>query len=124
MNFVLAYLAGVLTIASPCILPVLPFVLTRAGQPFRSGTLPMLLGMALAFAGVASLAAVAGSWAIALNSHGRTVALGLVALFGLALLFPALAARLAAPLTALGERLARVAGTDRTDLRPELAADP
>ena len=123
MNFVLAYFAGVLTIASPCILPVLPFVLTRAGQPFRTSTLPMLFGMALAFAGVASLAAVAGNWAIALNTHGRTVALGLVALFGLALLFPALAARLAAPLTGLGERLMRVAGADgRTDLRPASSA--
>ncbi len=123
MNFVLAYLAGVLTIASPCILPVLPFVLTWTGQPFRTSTLPMLLGMALAFAGVASLAAVAGSWAIALNSHGRSIALGFVALFGLALLFPALAGRLAAPLTALGERLARVAGADgRTDLRPASSA--
>ena len=123
MNFVLAYLAGVLTIASPCILPVLPFVLTRAGQPFRTSTLPMLLGMALTFAGVASLAAVAGNWAIALNHHGRTVALGLVALFGLALLFPALATRLAAPLTALGERLIRLAGADgRSDLRPASSA--
>lgn len=123
MNFALAYLAGVLTIASPCILPVLPFVLTRAGQPFRTSTLPMLFGMALAFAGVASLAAVAGNWAIALNQHGRSVALGFVALFGLALLLPALATRLAAPLTALGERLARVAGTEgRTDLRPASSA--
>jgi len=123
MNLALAYLAGVLTIASPCILPVLPFVLTRAGQPFRSSTLPMLLGMALAFAAVASLAAVAGSWAIALNSHGRSIALGLVALFGLALLFPALAMRLAAPLTALGERLTRSTGADgRTDLRPASSA--
>ncbi|HEV2508874.1 cytochrome c biogenesis protein DipZ [Bosea sp. (in: a-proteobacteria)] len=123
MNFVLAYLAGVLTIASPCILPVLPFVLTRAGQPFRTSTLPMLLGMALTFAGVASLAAVAGNWAIALNHHGRTVALGLVALFGLALLFPALATRLAGPLTAVGERLIRLAGADgRSDLRPASSA--
>jgi cytochrome c biogenesis protein CcdA/thiol-disulfide isomerase/thioredoxin len=123
MNFVLAYLAGVLTIASPCILPVLPFVLTRAGQPFRTGTLPTLVGMALAFAGVASLAAVAGNWAVALNSHGRNIALGFVVLFGLALLFPALAARLAAPLTTLGERLTRIAGADgRTNLRPASSA--
>ena len=123
MNFALAYLAGLLTIASPCILPVLPFVLTRAGQPFRTSTLPMLLGMALAFAAVASLAAVAGNWAVALNSHGRTIALGFVALFGLALLFPALAARLAAPLTALGEKLTRMAGAEgHRDLRPASSA--
>ena len=32
--FVLAYLGGVLTIVSPCILPVLPFVFARADRPF------------------------------------------------------------------------------------------
>ena len=32
--FVLAYVGGVLTIISPCILPVLPFVFARADQPF------------------------------------------------------------------------------------------
>src|SRR5204863_5479548 len=31
---VLAFLGGVLTILSPCILPVLPFVFTRAAEPF------------------------------------------------------------------------------------------
>ena len=30
----LSYLAGALTILSPCILPVLPFVFARTGQPF------------------------------------------------------------------------------------------
>ena len=41
--FVLAYFGGVLTIASPCILPVLPFVFARADQPFLRRGLPMLL---------------------------------------------------------------------------------
>ena len=31
--FALAYLGGVLTILSPCILPVLPFVFARADRP-------------------------------------------------------------------------------------------
>ncbi len=34
----LAYLGGVLTILSPCILPVLPFVFARADQPFARST--------------------------------------------------------------------------------------
>ena len=42
----LAYLGGVLTIVSPCILPVLPFVFARAGRPFVRDGLPMLAGMA------------------------------------------------------------------------------
>lgn len=57
---VLAYLGGVLTILSPCILPVLPFVFARTGQPFIKSGLPLLAGMALTFALVASLAAVGG----------------------------------------------------------------
>ncbi len=43
---VLAYLGGVLTIVSPCILPVLPFVFARADRPFLTNALPMLAGMA------------------------------------------------------------------------------
>ncbi|WP_353182110.1 cytochrome c biogenesis protein CcdA [Bosea sp. (in: a-proteobacteria)] len=101
----LAYLGGVLTIVSPCILPVLPFVFARAGRPFLRSTLPMLLGMALAFAGVATLAAVGGGWAVEANQYGRLAAMALLALFGLALLFPALADRFARPLVALGGRL-------------------
>ncbi len=46
----LAYLGGVLTIVSPCILPVLPFVFARADRGFARGALPLLVGMALTFA--------------------------------------------------------------------------
>lgn len=61
--FVLAYFGGVLTIVSPCILPVLPFVFARADRPFVRSGVPMLVGMAVTFAVVATLAAVAGGWA-------------------------------------------------------------
>ena len=76
----IAYLGGVLTILSPCILPVLPFVFARADRPFRSHGLPMLLGMAFAFAGIATLAAVGGGWVVALNEYGRYAAMALLAL--------------------------------------------
>ncbi len=103
--FLLAYLAGVLTIATPCIVPVLPFVLARGRTPFRRGGLPLLLGLAFSFAAVASLAAVAGGWAVAANHYGRVAALALLVVFGAALLSPALAQRLSRPLVALGSRL-------------------
>ena len=107
----LAYLGGVLTIASPCILPVLPFVFARADRPFMKGGLPMLAGMAMSFALIASLAAVAGGWAVEANRYGRLAATVLLALFGLALLFPALATRATRPLVNLGAALsARGAG--------------
>jgi cytochrome c biogenesis protein CcdA/thiol-disulfide isomerase/thioredoxin len=58
---------------------------------------------------VATLAAVAGGWAVAANQYGRVAAIVLLALFGLALLFPGLADRLARPLVALGARLSQSA---------------
>ena len=108
----LAYLGGVLTIVSPCILPVLPFVFSRTGAPFARSGLPLLAGMALSFTAVASLAAVGGGWAVAANQYGRWVALVLVALFALALLWPGLAGRLARPLVAAGDRLSQRAQAD------------
>jgi cytochrome c biogenesis protein CcdA/thiol-disulfide isomerase/thioredoxin len=111
--FALAYIGGVLTIASPCILPVLPFVFARADQPFLRRGLPMLLGMGLTFALVATLAAVGGGWAVQANEYGRYIAIALLALFGVTLLFPELSDRLTRPLVALGGRLSE--STDRNE---------
>jgi cytochrome c biogenesis protein CcdA/thiol-disulfide isomerase/thioredoxin len=101
----LAYFGGVLTILSPCILPVLPFVFARSDQPFRKSGLPLLAGMCITFAVVASLATVGGGWAVRANQFGRIAALVLFALFGLTLLFSSLADRLSRPLVRLGNRL-------------------
>jgi cytochrome c biogenesis protein CcdA/thiol-disulfide isomerase/thioredoxin len=109
---VLAYLGGVLTIVSPCILPVLPFVFARTGQPFMKSGLPLLAGMALTFALVATLAAVGGGWVVQVNQYGRWLALLFVALFGLTLLLPRLSERLTRPLVAAGSRLSQAAGAD------------
>ena len=103
----LAYFGGVLTILSPCILPVLPFVFARSDQPFRKSGLPLLAGMTITFALVASLATVGGGWAVRANQFGRIAALVLFALFGLTLLFSSLADRLSRPLVQLGNRLSR-----------------
>jgi cytochrome c biogenesis protein CcdA len=101
----LAYFGGVLTILSPCILPVLPFVFARSDQPFRKSGLPLLAGMALTFVLVASLATVGGAWAVRANQFGRIAALVLLAVFGITLLFSSLADRLTRPIVQLGNRL-------------------
>ena len=102
-----SYLGGVLTILSPCILPVLPFVFARADQPFVRSGLPLLAGMAATFAAVATLAAVGGGWAVQTNHLGRLAAILLLSLFGIALLFPSLSTRLTQPLVSLGSRLSQ-----------------
>lgn len=103
--FILAYLGGVLTIFSPCVLPVLPFIFARSDRSFRRSGLPILLGMAATFTVLASLAAVGGAWLIALNQYGRYAAMLLLLLLGLALIFPALSDRLMRPFVAFGGRL-------------------
>src|SRR6201994_4335503 len=95
--YLLAYLGGVLTIVSPCILPVIPFVLARADRPFLRNGLPMLIGMTLAFAVVASLASVAGGWVVSANQYGRAAALVLLRPLGLSPLFPAVGESVATP---------------------------
>src|SRR5271168_1410095 len=101
----LVFLAGVLTILSPCILPVLPFVFARSEQKFLTNGLPLLAGMAVTFAGIATLAAVGGAWAVRVNQYGRLVAMVLLAALAVTLLSRRLANWMARPLVALGNRL-------------------
>lgn len=108
---IIAFLAGVLTIISPCILPVLPFVLARADRPFLRSGLPLLVGLALSFAVAAALTSLSGGWLVQVSQYGRAAALALLAVFALSLLLPGLAQALMQPLVSVGDRLlARKAG--------------
>jgi cytochrome c biogenesis protein CcdA/thiol-disulfide isomerase/thioredoxin len=103
---VIAFLGGVLTILSPCILPVVPFVFARSDRPFVTGRLPLLLGLALSFALVTSVGLAGLSGATQLSHYGRWVSLGLFAVFGASLLFPGISTRLSRPLSEIGNRFA------------------
>jgi cytochrome c biogenesis protein CcdA/thiol-disulfide isomerase/thioredoxin len=100
-----AFAGGLLTIISPCILPVLPFVFARADQPFRRSGLPLLAGMVVTFAAVAGLAATAGNWIVRANQLGRGLAMVVFALLGLALLLPTVADVLSRPFVRIGQSL-------------------
>ena len=103
--YLLAFVGGVLTILSPCILPVLPFVFARADQPFRRSGLPLLTGMALTFSIVAIAAAFGGHWVVRLNQGGRYVAMAVFLVLGISLLFPSLAEVMTRPLVRAGSQL-------------------
>ncbi len=72
----------------------------------------MLAGMAGTFAIVATLAAVGGGWAVNANKYGRAAAIVLLALFGITLLFPGIAARAMQPIVDLGARLSQSVDAD------------
>ncbi|GFZ95583.1 cytochrome c biogenesis protein DipZ [Dyella caseinilytica] len=101
------FLGGLITILSPCILPILPFVFARADRPFLRNGLPMLAGMMLTFTLVASLAAVAGGWAVHANQYGRYLALAVLAIFGASLLSSHLADWISRPFVKLGNTLSQ-----------------
>ncbi|HXZ33014.1 MAG TPA: cytochrome c biogenesis protein DipZ [Terriglobales bacterium] len=103
--YLLAFVGGVLTILSPCILPVLPFVFARADQPFRRSGLPLLAGMALTFAVVATAAAFGGHWIVRLNQGGRYAAMLIFLLLGISLLFPSIAEMFSRPFVSAGAKL-------------------
>jgi cytochrome c biogenesis protein CcdA/thiol-disulfide isomerase/thioredoxin len=109
--FVIAFLGGVLTIISPCILPVLPVVFARADRSFLKSGLPLLAGMAVTFAAFAAVATTAGTWAVQANRYGRLAALVVLAFFGLTLLWPRLADLIARPFVGLGSRLSQPSGS-------------
>lgn len=102
---VIAFLGGVLTVLSPCILPVVPFVFAGSDRPFTRGRLPMLAGLAISFALVTGVGAAGLNGAAQLSHYGRWVSLVLFAVFGASLLFPAMASRFTDPLARLGNRL-------------------
>ena len=101
----LVFLGGVLTILSPCILPVVPLVFARAERSFVRETLPLLFGLALAFTFAATVATSAARWLVAANLVGRDVALVLMAVVGVALLSTRAAEWLARPFARLGSAM-------------------
>src|SRR5438876_6125821 len=106
-----AVLAGAGTALSPCVLPVLPALLSAGGAGGRRRPLGIVLGLSITFTvtivGVAQVVDGVGLGSDPL----RDVAIVVLLVFGAALLLPRLAERLEAPLS----RLARFGPRSRGD---------
>jgi cytochrome c-type biogenesis protein len=91
----LAFLAGLLSILSPCVLPLLPIVLGAAASEHRAGPLALAGGVALSFVAIGLFVATIG-FAIGLDGGVfRAAAAVLMMLVGVLLAMPALQVRLA-----------------------------
>jgi len=113
MDLILAYLAGLLTLINPCVLPVLPIVLASALQASRAGPLALAAGMGLSFVvfgmGVALFGRALGLTPEMLARAGAVVMMG----FGLVLLVPRLSSGFA--LATAGVAARADAGIDTVD---------
>jgi cytochrome c biogenesis protein CcdA len=86
----LAFLAGVLTVLSPCVLPLLPIVLGAAASQHRLGPLALAGGLALSFTAIGLFVATIGFAAGFDTGFFRTVSAVLLIGVGLVLLVPRL----------------------------------
>jgi cytochrome c-type biogenesis protein len=88
MTLALAFLAGLLTSLSPCVLPVLPLVVGGAMSQHRLGPLALCAGLSLSFSLLGVLVALAtqafGFDPLVVRTGGAVMLL----LFGMALLIP------------------------------------
>ena len=88
MTYVWAYLAGLLTLINPCVLPLLPLVLASAFQGSRFGPVGLAAGLVFAFTTIGVLVTAFGhAVGISEDLINRTAA-GLMMLFGVVLLVP------------------------------------
>lgn len=95
MEFVFAYLAGLLTLINPCVLPVLPIVLTSGIQANRHAPLYIAAGMSLSFVVLGMLVATVGRSVGLTETTLANVGAVLMMCFGLILLVPQLNERFA-----------------------------
>src|SRR5437762_13313795 len=99
-----AFLAGVVTVVSPCVLPILPALLSTSSGGGRLRPLGIVLGLAVAFT-VVTLAVTAAAQALAVPASWlRIIAIAALGFFGLTLVVPPLGRwieRALSPLTRL-----------------------
>lgn len=85
-TLVLAFLAGILTLLSPCILPVAPLTIASAHQAHRFGLFALVGGLCVSFTTIGLSLAMVGS-VIGLDANGLRILGGaLFVLFGLILM--------------------------------------
>jgi cytochrome c-type biogenesis protein len=103
----LAFVAGVLSILSPCVLPILPIVLGAAASEHRWGPAALATGLAVSFVAIGLFVATVG-YSIGLDTElFRNVAATLMIAVGVILLVPRFQKRLAlagAPLANWSDR--------------------
>jgi cytochrome c biogenesis protein CcdA len=107
-HLVLAFAAGVLTILSPCVLPLVPIVIAGARASDPRGPLLIALGMAVTFGVVGGTLAALGV-ELGAGEAVRIASAVIMVVIGLAMLLPAVstqAERLLSPLSAVADRLA------------------
>ncbi|MBD3251436.1 cytochrome c biogenesis protein CcdA [Candidatus Uhrbacteria bacterium] len=117
LQLLFAFLAGAVTIAGPCILPLLPIILgTSTVKAHKARPVFIILGFILSFTVFVLLFATLGQ---ALNIDSelfRKIAAVLIGLFGITMLFPKIQSALFARLEPLMHKIAPKTDPNKADL--------
>lgn len=107
MGVVVAFLAGMLTLLNPCVLPVLPIVIASAATQGRAGPVALAAGLVASFAIVGMFVLTVGFSVGIDGDELRTVAAAALVVAGVVLVVPraqAIFATVTAPVSARGSR--------------------
>jgi cytochrome c-type biogenesis protein len=104
MEVIFAYLAGLLTLINPCVLPVLPIVLASSLHRDRRAPLALAAGMSVSFVALGlGVTAIGPALGLTTDTVARIAALMMVG-FGLIMLVPALSGRFSTATAGLAAR--------------------
>ncbi len=107
-SIALAFVAGLVTILNPCVLPLVPIIITTALNKSRWGPMALAAGLVLSFS-IFGLLVLAFGFSVGIDGGlVRQIAGGLLVLAGFVLLVPRAQMALsgfAAPLTSRGQQL-------------------
>ncbi len=84
----LAWGGGIITVLSPCVLPVLPIIIGRSLQSHRYGPIALVAGLVGGFAVAGSLLGFAASWIPDVSDSLRSIAIVILLAVGLLAIFP------------------------------------
>ena len=112
MFLIIAFLGGMISLLSPCTLPVIP-LLFAGFQGQRRHILALLAGMIVMFTLEALAVTAASEWIAEATVIGRWLALLVLATAALALIFPQFAQRIATPAVHVGNVLNTRSGQSR-----------
>lgn len=88
LSWQIALLAGIITVLSPCILPILPILVGRALQSHRYGPIALVMGLVSGFAIAGSLLGISASWLTGFANFLRYGAIALLLILGILTIFP------------------------------------
>jgi cytochrome c biogenesis protein CcdA len=101
-TLVLAFTAGVLSVLSPCVLPILPIVLCAATTERKASPVALAAGLSISFVTVGLFVATIG-YSLGLDANVfRYVAASLIVAIGIVLMLPQLQAQLTAASSPIG----------------------